>query len=837
MTQGNFNPEQIGSAGLYWWTGIIVSDESWKDNEIAEKWNTLDQLPGWGERYKVRIVGKHTGVREKLSDDKLELCEVVYPVTGGTGHAASYQTSNLRQGSVVIGFYKDGTDGNEPIILGCIGNNDQTVLKRVQQNGFDTLSGYTSSTGTARVAKYSIPPGGSPRSRQYIGEALSNSTDKANNAADQRAAEDQRAASPIASPYSCDLINFSGIQLKIQNLILDIEKKKKEIYDWRYSITNEIISENGQKFGVEEYVAYKVGKVAADVTAAIKNLVLEVQKKVKENVEKGAKNFYYLLFPNSRPKAKVAIETANELITCLFRKIIGQLISVITKFLLSAVNKYINVPLCAAENILGGIIGKLSGLLNSAIKAIMGPVNAILGAVDLVGDIFDIVIGILSFIKCDDPPSCSKVKEWSIYDGPGPGLNLDIGGLINKVKSFAGGVQQSVDPDNFDFDLDFDDVFNNPCNINAILCGPPTVEFFGGGGSGASGNAIISASGQILGVDIISTGGGYSNPPIVRFVDACGKGSGAFGRAVIGRVPKSNSDGTGTGTTGTGAIDGNNNTDIGNLGDNETTLGVIAVIMDETGIGYLPTPNGDQGGGGRTWAEAEDTTIQNSNGDWQIPIPPGNTVLVNAGDTVTTPPGTSIPIVVTIGTGTTGTGTTGTGAGTTGTGTGTGTAEIDEVIVGGVPYIVQNSGTITTPFAPGVKPYEDYPSSSDGSYPVILYLGGLEISDPGFLYSEGDTVVIEPSNGAIAEITLGPFGLINGVKVTSPGEGFTEVPEIFIQTETGYNARLLPRFFIDRISQDELKEPTPEIQDKIISVIDCVGKIPQTRREFFRVPL
>jgi hypothetical protein len=815
MTQGNFNPEQIGSAGLYWWTGIIVSDESWKDNEIAEKWNTLDQLPGWGARYKVRIVGKHTGVREKLSDDKLELCEVVYPVTGGTGHAASYQTSNLRQGSVVIGFYKDGTDGNEPIILGCIGNNDQTVLKRAQQNGFDTLSGYTSSTGTARVAKYSIPPGGSPRSRQYVGEALSNSTDKANNAADQRAAEDQRTPSPVASSYDCDLINFSGIQLKIQNLIIDIEKKKKEIYDWRYSITNEIISEDGQSFGVEEYVAYKVGKVAGDVTAAIKNLVLEVQKKVKENIEKGAKNFYYLLFPNARPKAKVAIETANELITCLFRKIIGQLISVITKFLLSAVNKYINVPLCAAENILGAIIGKLSGLLNSAIKAIMGPVNAALKAVDLVGDIFDIVIGILSFIKCDDPPSCSEVKEWSIYDGGGQGLNLDIGSIINKVKSFAGGVQQSVDPDNFDFDLDFGDVFDNPCNINAILCGPPTVEFFGGGGSGTSGNAIVSASGEVLGVDIIGTGGGYSNPPTVRFVDACGKGRGAFGRAVMGRVPKSNSDGTGTGTgtgdgtgTGTGAIDGNNNTDIGNLGDNETTLGVIAVIMDETGTGYLPTPNGDQGGGGRTWAEAEDTTIQNPNGDWQIPVPPGNTVPVNTGDTVTTPPGTITPIEGT-----------------------------DEVIPGGAPYIVQNSGTITTPSAPDVKPYEDYPSSSDGSYPVILYLCGLEISDPGFLYSEGDAVVIEPSNGATAEITLGAFGLINSVKVTSPGEGFTEVPEIFIQTETGYNARLLPRFCIDRISQDELKEPTPEIQDKIISVIDCVGKIPQTRREFFRVPL
>ena len=107
MNNNLFNPQVIG-ANPKWWTGIIVDDVSWKGNQKAEKWSSIDQLPGWGARYKVRIVGSHTQNKNKLPDDKLELCEVMYPVTAGTGHGASYQTSNLRKGSVVFGIYKDG---------------------------------------------------------------------------------------------------------------------------------------------------------------------------------------------------------------------------------------------------------------------------------------------------------------------------------------------------------------------------------------------------------------------------------------------------------------------------------------------------------------------------------------------------------------------------------------------------------------------------------------------------------------------------------------------------------------------------------------------------------
>ena len=114
MTNSNSNSDLISQGALIWWTGIIVPKESWIDNIEAKRWKDPNNLQGWGARYAVRIFGRHSAVKERQPDNKLELCEVLFPVTAGTGHAGSWQSSNLREGSIVVGFYKDGIEANEP---------------------------------------------------------------------------------------------------------------------------------------------------------------------------------------------------------------------------------------------------------------------------------------------------------------------------------------------------------------------------------------------------------------------------------------------------------------------------------------------------------------------------------------------------------------------------------------------------------------------------------------------------------------------------------------------------------------------------------------------------
>lgn len=67
-------------------------------------------------------------------------------------------------------------------------------------------------------------------------------------------------------------------------------------------------------------------------------------------------------------------------------------------------------------------------------------------------------------------------------------------------------------------------------------CGPPKIQFFGGGGIAAAGNPIIGSDGAILGVDLVSGGYGYQFEPLVSVKDDCYYGSGGKLIAVLGNT-------------------------------------------------------------------------------------------------------------------------------------------------------------------------------------------------------------------------------------------------------------------------------------------------------------
>ena len=67
-------------------------------------------------------------------------------------------------------------------------------------------------------------------------------------------------------------------------------------------------------------------------------------------------------------------------------------------------------------------------------------------------------------------------------------------------------------------------------------CGPPRIQFFGGGGIGAVGNPVIGRDGSLIAVDVISGGHGYQYPPIVAARDDCEFGNGAVLSAILGET-------------------------------------------------------------------------------------------------------------------------------------------------------------------------------------------------------------------------------------------------------------------------------------------------------------
>ena len=52
----------------------------------------------------------------------------MYPVTAGSYLTNSGQSPMIRQGNIVFGFFLDGNARQQPVIMGCMGNNSQTEL-------------------------------------------------------------------------------------------------------------------------------------------------------------------------------------------------------------------------------------------------------------------------------------------------------------------------------------------------------------------------------------------------------------------------------------------------------------------------------------------------------------------------------------------------------------------------------------------------------------------------------------------------------------------------------------------------------------------------------------
>jgi len=124
---GLFNQGFVGQ-GFNWWIGQVADDSFWRDNINPGKFKDKKSVPGWGYRYKVRIFGLHDAGEGGIESKDLPWANIMYPTTAGAYLQNSGQTPMIRQGNIVFGFFLDGPEQQQPVIMGVMGNNSQTEL-------------------------------------------------------------------------------------------------------------------------------------------------------------------------------------------------------------------------------------------------------------------------------------------------------------------------------------------------------------------------------------------------------------------------------------------------------------------------------------------------------------------------------------------------------------------------------------------------------------------------------------------------------------------------------------------------------------------------------------
>lgn len=325
------------------------------------------------------------------------------------------------------------------------------------------------------------------------------------------------------------LENFFSTVTNASNVILDLPNEVKRISRLLTGAAGGYIGSLTEQL---------TGAIAPIIRNGLTDIANEVEKlltgkSVTEVIKKTTKE---------QGKLKGPIKELFAGLECLASKVIDAAEKIFGDLIMDAVKTVLNVPVCAVTQILSEFNNKVVNIIDSVVEPLLGPFRK---AFDFVFDVKDFIFGSIDVIKkvsnlfkCGEKEKCPTSSKYII----------DKGLVKDRSEGEQKGFLQQALSQAPSGSLP-------PCYTgNVLQCGAPKVEFFGGGGSGAAGRAIlgnfvdeldtediigsVQRTASIIGVEIDNPGSGYEDTPFITFSDNCDRGYGAYGRAIVknGRV-------------------------------------------------------------------------------------------------------------------------------------------------------------------------------------------------------------------------------------------------------------------------------------------------------------
>lgn len=601
LEQSLINPNFLGRDGFRWFIGVASDYRDCADDS-------------GGYRCKVRIIGYHPG-DEYLKDEDLPWAQVLVPLSMGSGvRGAGCSFSQLTGGSTVIGFFLDGDDGQQPIVIGSLFTGANVDITQELNKGtanfnpFKPPSGYITNKFNVSVDKPvkteikvgdTVGSGTSTSTPSPAGVPLSNGNSPGNKQSAGAEATQNSTTVTIVSECKSGADTYS----KILQALRDFVKVLNTIKNIQSTYIDPVLN----KIQDIPALIQRVGLAISDaISLFIKRtrdfIINEIYTRLKRLIDqiKLPKDLEFL--------KKVAFGEITDGIWCAIGKILKRVFGFVTSFITQMVNSVVSLPLCALEAAVGSIIqavtneiaAAIAPIIQQALETIGGPIGE---AISYVDQAINYAKGLINFLSCE-PKECKEQFDYEMNKGFIPKGDVNFENVLNYdpaegvtnllsdgQKSFENWLGISPPPEGSTvvgkvetspgvFTVDYltpdgqvitrtegGDNVTGSCNVVNLQCGLPTVSIFGGDGSGATGNVVVDSIGQIIGVDITNSGSGYVSAPEVYFEDACDNGRGAQAVAVIGGVAS---------TTGIG-----------------TTTGVTDVIVLEPGSNYIPSPDTD----------------------------------------------------------------------------------------------------------------------------------------------------------------------------------------------------------------------------------------------------
>lgn len=393
-----------GRDGFYWWIGQIESDDK-----------GLKQA----NRFKVRIIGHHLRDCNAVKTEDLPWAQAMLPVTTpySTGNSSG-ASANFKQGDWVVGFFLDGHEGQQPIIMGSIGAVPNATNDKPKQ---DPNPGETCKAFTTFTRKDFNPAGDQPGKTE--------AQDKNKNQAGVPPAAGGNATAPNtllalpcdnseANPFGnqfcvtladaqCSEDPSSAFERILSELFLNVQNSNGRIGSYLIS------KYTGQLFNYVNVAQGYINRILGVLGNIIGYLKGELTKLIRQGVDAVLKA---ILTPKNGGLKSVIefMKKQLEKIGCTLDGLLDRLISWLTNLIMNWITQIINAATCQIENLVADTISQLQSALNEAVASILGSLQSILGAIavplDLIGSAMKYVMDLLG-ITCTGLGKCNKNKE------------------------------------------------------------------------------------------------------------------------------------------------------------------------------------------------------------------------------------------------------------------------------------------------------------------------------------------------------------------------------------------------------------------------------------------
>lgn len=405
----------------------------------------------------------------------------------------------------------------------------------------------------------------------------------------------------IALPDTCGTTTVNKIHIALSNFFTALKGIKQYANVYITPAINAVSN-----------ITSIISQTASIIGAVLKSLLNRLRDFLIDKIRKGIEALIEMLLPTvARNIKNTVIQTIIDNLFCAFKDIVGGLADLVLDFLNELVGKVVNAPFCAAQQFTNALINNLAALVDKSVGPLLDQINDVLGGITkIVGSVFqalDYILGFEAFLCAK--PNCPEIKSFkaSAWGGPNQAeIDTFNDFLAPAADASAEGIIGSVDKWTENLEIFGDKLgdspqYQLPCDTSVFKCGAPKITFFGGGGAGAVGEAIVDNIGKTIGVDLVSGGSNYSNPPFVSFEDSC-EDTFTSGYAIIEDNRDSPNFGQVTSVVITsGGIsppaDGRN--EFGGIGDefgdDDGTVGILPIdggTGDEGTVGILPIDGG-----------------------------------------------------------------------------------------------------------------------------------------------------------------------------------------------------------------------------------------------------